>query len=238
MIGTRVIVNIQEVSISFGHQKVLDQVSAEINLGEWVYLVGKSGAGKSTFTKMIYADLQPDSGFVQVGDFPIHNLEKKRIPLLRRKLGIVFQDFQLLPNKTVNDNIIFALKASGWKKKSAMKEKLNDVLIRVGMTGKGKAYPYQLSGGEQQRVAIARALINDPWIILADEPTGNLDPVAGMEIMRLLREINNEGTAILIVTHDYPLIQKFPSRILEIKDQKIIKHNDAEMFLLNSPLYQ
>lgn len=227
-----------EVSMSFGHQKVLDKVSAEINLGEWVYLVGKSGAGKSTFTKMIYADLKPDSGFVQVGDFPVHNLDKKRIPLLRRKLGIVFQDFQLLPNKTVNDNIIFALKASGWKKKSAMKEKLNDVLIRVGMTGKGKAYPYQLSGGEQQRVAIARALINDPWIILADEPTGNLDPLAGMDIMRLLKEINSEGTAILIVTHDYPLIQKFPSRILEIKDQKIIKHDDAEMFLLNSPLYQ
>lgn len=238
MVGTRIIVHMHEISVSFGGQKVLDGVSSEINLGEWVYLVGKTGAGKSTFSRLIYADIKPDSGFIQVGSFSVHNIEKKQIPLLRRKLGIVFQDFQLLPNKTVNENIIFALKASGWKSRASMKEKLNDVLIRVGMAGKGKAYPYQLSGGEQQRVAIARSLINDPKLIIADEPTGNLDPTAGMDIMRLLREINKDGTAILIITHDYPLIQKFPSRILEIKDGQLIKHNDAEEFLLNSPLYQ
>lgn len=238
MFGARSVVNLQNVSVSFGDQLVLNDISAEIKVGEWVYLVGRTGAGKSTFMKLIYADCQPDFGTVHVGAYAVHELDKKEIPFLRRKLGIVFQDFQLLPNKTVNENIIFALKASGWRSRSSMKEKLNDVLIRVGMTGKGKAYPYQLSGGEQQRISIARALINDPIVILADEPTGNLDPIAGMEIMRLLQEINKDGTSIVIVTHDYPLIQKFPSRIIEIKDGKTIKHDDSTMFLLNSPLYK
>ncbi len=200
---------------------VLNSVSFDIMPGELVYLIGKTGSGKSSLLQMIYADLPVLDGTAMVAGYDLKQIKKKEIPYLRRKLGIIFQDFQLLMDRTVNENLIFLMKASGWKDKKEMLNQLQDVLVKVGLSTKGYKMPNQLSGGEKQRVAIARALINNPEIILADEPTGNLDPETSFGILRLLKEISESGKTVLMATHDYSLIEKYPARVLKCDDGKL-----------------
>lgn len=202
---------------------VLSNINLEIKPGEFLYLIGKTGAGKSSFMKTLYGDLPLKEGEGTIVDFKLETLKDKEIPYLRRKLGIVFQDFKLLPDRTINDNLLFVLKATGWKDKKEMMHKIEAVLDRVGMKTKGFKFPHQISGGEQQRVAIARALLNDPELILADEPTGNLDPQTSVEIMQVLRDINNNGKTILMATHDYALILKYPSKTLKLDQGKVFE---------------
>lgn len=218
------VVQFNQVSAAYDQKIMLQQVTFGIGKGEFVYLIGKTGAGKSSILKMIYADLLPASGMVNVAGFDIGSINRKKIPDLRRKLGIVFQDFQLLPDRNVMDNIRFAMKATGWKDKQKMNNKITELLVRVGLSSKGKSMPHQLSGGEQQRVAIARAMINDPIIMIADEPTGNLDPEATRNIMEILFQINIAGTAILMATHEHDLLRQYPARTLECADGGLIDH--------------
>lgn len=201
---------------------VLKDVSFKIEKGEFVFLIGKTGSGKSSLLKTIYAELPVIDGSAQVCGHTLNNLKTKDIPFLRRKLGIVFQDFQLLSDRSVFDNLAFVLKATGWKDKNKINERIELVLDKVELGTKGFKMPHQLSGGEQQRVAIARSLLNDPEIILADEPTGNLDPETSNGIMKLLLEISNAGRAVMMATHNYNLIHKFPSRIIKCEDGRII----------------
>ena len=202
---------------------ILSDVNVEVNKGEFVYLIGKTGTGKSSFMKTLYGDLPLTEGSGEIVDYDLRKLKSKEIPYLRRKLGIVFQDFQLLNDRTVRGNLLFVLKATGWKDKVAMNNKIDEVLGKVGMKTKDFKFPYQLSGGEQQRVAIARALLNDPILILADEPTGNLDPQTSVEVMELLREINEQGNTILMATHDYALLLKYPSKTLKCDGQRVFE---------------
>ncbi len=201
---------------------ILGNVNIEIDKGEFVYLIGRTGTGKSSLLKTLYADLPTTQGRGNVAGFELKNIKNRDIPYLRRKIGVVFQDFQLLTDRTVNDNLLFVLKATGWKKKTEMQGRVQDVLDRVGVGTKGGKMPHQLSGGEQQRVAVARALLNDPILILADEPTGNLDPETSEEIMNLLFEICSSGRAVLMATHNYQLIDKFPSRIIKCENGVVI----------------
>lgn len=228
---TRTIISFAQVAASYGMRNILENVSFDIRMGEFVYLVGRTGIGKSTILKMIYADHVPAAGTVTVDEFRIGQIKRDQIPFLRRKLGIIFQDFQLLPDRNVYDNIHFALKAIGWKDNARVKQRITELLVRVGMSGKMQAFPHQLSGGEQQRVAIARALINDPIILIADEPTGNLDPHASDQIMELILKINLSGTAVLMATHEYAIIRKYPSRVIEVIPGSIRQHKEAESFL-------
>lgn len=202
---------------------VLSNVNLEIKKGEFLYLIGKTGAGKSSFMKTLYGDLPLVEGEGEIVDFNLSEMKEKEIPHLRRKLGVVFQDFKLLSDRTINDNLLFVLKATGWKDKTEMQNKIDEVLEKVNMKTKGFKFPHQISGGEQQRVAIARALLNDPELILADEPTGNLDPQTSVEIMQVLRDINNNGKTILMATHDYALILKFPFKTLKLDDGKVFE---------------
>ncbi|MCG2419609.1 ATP-binding cassette domain-containing protein [Aequorivita sp. F47161] len=202
---------------------VLSDVSVQVDKGEFVYLIGKTGTGKSSFMKTLYGDLPLKEGEGNIVGYDLATLKEKDIPFLRRKLGVVFQDFKLLNDRTVHDNLLFVLTATGWKDKSAMESKINDVLAKVDMKTKSFKYPYQLSGGEQQRVAIARALLNDPELILADEPTGNLDPQTSVEVMEVLREINKNGNTILMATHDYALLLKYPSKTLKCDENQIFE---------------
>src|SRR3990167_975252 len=202
---------------------VLSDVNLRIEKSEFVYLVGKTGSGKSSLLKTIYADLPLQSGIGQVVGFDLNNLKRKKISLLRRQLGIVFQDFQLLTDRTVSDNLIFVMRATGWNDKSKIKNRLMEVMNRVGLAGKEDKMPHQLSGGELQRVVIARALINEPKIILADEPTGNLDPEVSREIMKLLFDINRMGTALLMATHDYSLITDYPARVVRCEGGRLVE---------------
>lgn len=200
---------------------VLSDVNLSIKKGEFVYLVGVTGSGKSSLLKILYADLMLKQGEGTVVGFDLHKLKSKQVPKLRRKLGIVFQDFQLLFDRSVRDNLMFVMKATDWKDKKKMEERLLDVLTKVGLETKAHKMPHQLSGGEQQRLSIARALINDPEVILADEPTGNLDPETSRGIMKLLKKISETGRAVLMATHDYALFEEFPGRLVKFEDGKV-----------------
>ena len=199
--------------------------------GDFVYLVGRSGSGKSTLLRLLYADQQHQAGEVRVDRFQLKSISPKEVPFLRRKLGIIFQDYQLLSDRDVSQNLQYVLKATGWKRRRDIKRRINEVLLQVGMTGRSQAMPHQLSGGEQQRVAIARALLNSPALIIADEPTGNLDPHAAQHIMGILREINYLGTAILMATHEYGLIHDYPGQVIELLDGKAQLYEESSSFL-------
>lgn len=217
------VLSLNEASIFQQDNLVLNDVSLEIRAGEFVYVIGKTGSGKSSLIKTLYADLPLQKGLGQIVGFSLKNLDEKQIPFLRRKLGIVFQDFKLLPDRNVHNNLLFVLKATGWKDKAAMDLKIGEVLDKVGMKTKGFKFPHELSGGEQQRIAIARALLNDPELILADEPTGNLDPQTSVEVMKVLQEINKAGRTILMATHDYALILKFPAKTIKCEGSMVFE---------------
>lgn len=215
------ILQLKDASIFQGESLVLSNVNVEVNKGDFVYLIGKTGTGKSSFMKTLYGDLPLTEGEGHIVDFDLKHLKEKDIPFLRRKLGVVFQDFKLLSDRTINDNLLFVLKATGWKDKDKMNTRIEDVLAKVDMKTKGFKFPYELSGGEQQRVAIARALLNDPELILADEPTGNLDPQTSVEVMEVLQDINKNGNTILMATHDYALLLKYPSKTLKCDENQV-----------------
>jgi len=217
------ILSLKEVSVFQKDNLVLNDINLEIRKGEFVYLIGKTGSGKSSFMKTLYADLSLKQGHGRVVGFNLKTLEEKKIPYLRRKLGIVFQDFKLLPDRNINKNLLFVLKATGWTDSVLMNAKIEEVLEKVGMKTKGFKFPHELSGGEQQRIAIARALLNDPELILADEPTGNLDPQTSVEVMKVLQDINKTGRTILMATHDYALILKYPSKTLKCDGNKVFE---------------
>ena len=218
------VVSLNSVTAAYPGKSILSDISFTLQKGEFVYLVGSTGSGKSTLLKLLYGDMNPIKGDIKVGSYDLSSLQRKQIPFLRRQLGIVFQDFQLLPDRSISENIRFVMRATGWKDASKIKQKIGDLLIEVGLSSRADAFPHQLSGGEQQRIAIARALVNDPWVLLADEPTGNLDPVASRTFMEILFRIHLGGTAILMATHDYQLIQEYPARTLELTDGKLKDH--------------
>lgn len=215
------IIELDSVTIFQREVLVLSDVDLKIEKGEFVYLIGKTGSGKSSLLQTIYADLPLLHGTAKVVGYDLGKLKVKEIPFLRRKLGIVFQDFQLLSDRTVSDNLHFVMKATGWKDKKEMDKRIQDVLEKVGLGTKGFKMTHQLSGGEQQRVAIARALINDPEVILADEPTGNLDPETSRGIMKLLLEISKTGRSVLMATHNYSLFNEFPSRTIKCENGEV-----------------
>ena len=216
------IISMQDASIFQDNQTILSDVNFEIEKGELVFIVGRTGSGKSSLLKTLYADLPLRLGQAEVVGFNLRNIKKNEIPLLRRKLGIIFQDFQLFGDRTVDENLFFVMKATGWKDKSKMKSRMAEVLMRVGLGAVGNKMPHQLSGGEQQRVVISRALINEPAVLMADEPTGNLDPEVSEGIFKLFLEINRSGTAICMATHDYNLIKNHPARILKCESGRLM----------------
>jgi len=218
---SKLLLQLNDASIFQQENLVLSNISLDIYEGDFMYLIGKTGSGKSSLMKTLYGDLPLLKGEGVIVDFNLNKLKEKDIPFLRRKLGIVFQDFKLLNDRNVHDNLLFVLKATGWKDPVKMKTKINEVLEKVGMQTKGFKMAYQLSGGEQQRVAIARALLNDPDLILADEPTGNLDPKTSLEVMSVLEDINKSGKTILMATHDYALILKYPHKTIKCDGEKV-----------------
>ena len=231
--STDPVIKVREASIFQENQTVLTDVNFDIAKGELVFLVGRTGSGKSSLLKTLYADLPLRLGDISVVNYNIRDIKRSEIPYLRRKLGIIFQDFQLFNDRTVAENLFFVMKATGWKDKSKMKGRLAEVLMRVGLGSVDSKMPYQLSGGEQQRVVIARALINEPTVLIADEPTGNLDPEVSEGIFKLFLEINRSGTAIIMGTHDYNLIKKHPARILNCESGKLIDMSRND-FVTNS----
>ena len=217
------ILSLKDISIFQEKNPVLTNVDLEVKNGEFIYLIGKTGAGKSSFLKTLYADLPLTMGEGTIVDYNLRDLKEKDIPYLRRKLGVVFQDFKLLPDRNVKENLLFVLKATGWTAVEEMNFKIDEVLDKVGMKNYQSKMPHQLSGGEQQRIAIARALLNDPELILADEPTGNLDPQTSVEVMEVLKNINSTGKTIMMATHDYALLLKFPSKTLKFENGKVFE---------------
>ncbi|MDQ1088229.1 MULTISPECIES: cell division ATP-binding protein FtsE [unclassified Siphonobacter] len=209
-----------------GNKLILENVNFAIGKGEFVYMIGRTGSGKSSLLKTLYADLPLTKGSAQIAGYELNSIRRSNIPFLRRKLGIVFQDFQLFMDRNITQNLEFVLKATGWTDSMKMKTRIAEVLIRVGLSSSMNKMPYQLSGGEQQRVGIARALLNDPEILLADEPTGNLDPEVSEEIMRLFLSINKSGMSVLMATHDFDLIRKFPQRMLRCENNRVFERND------------
>jgi cell division transport system ATP-binding protein len=233
MFSSDPVVRVKEATIFQDHNAVLNTISFEIEKGEFAFLVGRTGSGKSSLLKTLYADLPLRLGEIQVAGHNIRDIKSNEVPLLRRKIGIIFQDFQLFPDRTVGENLNFVMRATGWKESAKMKGRLAEVLMKVGLGSVEKKMPHQLSGGEQQRVVIARALINEPAILVADEPTGNLDPDVATGILKLFQQINNSGTAVLMATHSYGLIRKFPARILKCDEGKMLD-SKVDQFELRS----
>lgn len=215
------VIQLENIEIYQKGTQILSEVSFEIASGEFVYIIGKTGCGKSSLLKSLYADLKPKGNKISIAGYDLLKLKNKEIPYLRRKLGIIFQDFQLLSDRSVFDNLNYVLKATGWKNEKENKERIHEVLKQVDLHTKDFKLPHQLSGGEQQRLVIARALLNNPEVILADEPTGNLDPDTSLEIVQLLKNISEKGTAVLLATHDYYMIEKFPARLLRVENGKV-----------------
>lgn len=228
------IVRVKQASIFQENQTILSDINFELEKGELAFIIGRTGSGKSSLLKTLYADLALRLGDISVAGFDLNKLRQKDVPMLRRKLGIIFQDFQLFNDRTVAENLNFVMKATGWKDRTKMKKRLAEVLIQVGLGAVDSKMPHQLSGGEQQRVVIARAIINEPLLLIADEPTGNLDPEVSDGIFNLFLEINKSGTAILMATHDHTIIGNHPARILKCEQGKIIDSN-LEKFELSSP---
>jgi len=216
------VVTTENISIFQENVPVLKNVSFNIHKGEFVYLIGKTGSGKSSLLKTLYADLPLTEGEAEVSGHNLRKIQKSKVPYLRRKIGIIFQDFQLLSDRNVNDNLIFVMKATGWTSKIKIRQRVSDILVQVGLGSSGAKYPHQLSGGEQQRVAIARALINDPAVLIADEPTGNPDPEVAQDIIKLFIDINHSGTAILMATHNHEFINRYPGRVLKCEGGEVI----------------
>lgn len=220
---SQAVLSLKNVTIYQEDKVILSNINLEVKRGEFLYVIGKTGSGKSSLMKTLYADLPLTEGEGHIVDFDLDTLKEDNIPFLRRKIGIVFQDFKLLPDRSIKDNMLFVLKATGWIDAMEMDRKIDEVLDKVGMKAYAAKMPHQISGGEQQRVAIARALLNDPELILADEPTGNLDPQTSTEVLEVLRKINENGKTIIMATHDYALLMKFPSKTLKCEDTKIFE---------------
>jgi cell division transport system ATP-binding protein len=213
---------------------VLSKINFSISKGEFVYLIGRTGSGKSSLLKTLYADLPLRSGEITVAGYPLHQLRSKDVPFLRRKLGIIFQDFQLFFDRSVDENLRFVLKATGWKDTAAMKKRIAEVLLKVGLGTAGAKMPWQLSGGEQQRVVVARALLNEPLVLLADEPTGNLDPEVAQGMLQLFLDINRSGTAILMATHNHTFLSQYPARILKCYQGQLLDSQKEKFSLSNT----
>lgn len=220
-----IVVSVKGATIYQNGMPVLSDVYFDVHKGEFVYIVGRTGSGKSSLLKTLYADLPLYKGDAQVAGIQLFNIKRKEIPKLRRRIGIVFQDFQLLMDRSVAENLFFVMRATGWRSTAKMKQRMSEVLLRVGLSGAVTKMPHQLSGGEQQRVVIARALLNEPAILIADEPTGNLDPAVGEEIMDLFMKINRSGTAVLMATHNYHFIEQFPARVLKCEHGTLLDSN-------------
>ena len=216
------IVNYSNVQLNREENIILGNVNLAVNRGDFLYIIGKVGTGKSTLMKSMYADLPIESGSARVFDYELASIKRSLVPFLRRKIGIVFQDFQLLIDRTVEKNLEFVLRATGWKNQREIKDRINEVLLQVEMQNKTYKMPHELSGGEQQRIVIARALLNSPALILADEPTGNLDPETGSQIVSLLQEISKRGTAVIMSTHNYSIVQAFPGKIMRCENMELI----------------
>ncbi len=227
MTTSRSIIHVKGLTVFHGLRPVLQGIDFAINHGEFTFLTGETGSGKTSLLKTLYADLPIKTGEAQVAGFGLETIKRASLPFLRRKLGIIFQDFQLLMDRNIEENLWFVLKATGWKNKPAMRKKIAEVLMRVGLGWAGKKMAHQLSGGEQQRITIARALLNDPLILLADEPTGNLDPGVALGILELFLEINRGGTAVLMATHNHDLLKKHPARVLRCNHGALIDSHQA-----------
>jgi cell division transport system ATP-binding protein len=225
------VVSVKNATIFQDHSTILKEVDFEIGKDEFVYLVGSTGSGKSSLLKTLYCDLDLHIGDVTVAGQQVKTLKRSKVPFLRRKLGIIFQDFQLFQDRSVADNIYFIMQATGWKDRAKMKTRLAEVLMKVGLGSIEAKFPHQLSGGEQQRVVIARALVNEPELLIADEPTGNLDPQVSDGILKIFQAINNSGTAILMATHNYNIIKKYPARVLMCRQGKLLDSNVDEFEL-------